>query len=132
MFVTDVWSDVRELTSGYFAGDEAIREKDGTRVHKQQTPIALLLRIILTSSLPNDTVFDPMAGTGTTLVTAMQLYRNAIGIEIDPKYVELIKVRLKTLKPSDDIYQFLKDYEFTPNLEEISGVPINFAQQTRF
>lgn len=127
VLVTDIWSDIRELTSGYFAGDEAIRDKDGTRVHKQQTPIALLLRIILTSSLPNDTVFDPMAGTGTTLVTAMQLKRNAVGIEIDPWFVELIRNRLKTLKPSDDIHQFLKDYEFTSNLEEIAGIPIDFT-----
>ena len=128
MFVTDIWSDIRELTSGYFAGDEAIRDQDGTRIHKQQTPIALLLRIILTSSLPTDTVFDPMAGTGTTLVTAMQLNRNAIGIEIDPKYVEIVKDRLKTLKPSDDVHQFLNYYEFTPNLEKIAGFPIDFAQ----
>ena len=132
MYVTDIWSDIRELTSGYFAGDEAIRDTEGMRVHKQQTPIALLLRVILTSSLPSDTVFDPMAGTGTTLVTATQLNRNTIGIEIDPRYVELIKDRLKTLKPSDDVHQFLKDYDFTPNLEEIAGVSIDSAQQMRF
>lgn len=27
IYVTDVWDDIRELTSGYFAGDEAIRDK---------------------------------------------------------------------------------------------------------
>jgi hypothetical protein len=30
MFVTDVWDDTRELTSGYFAGEEALRHPDGT------------------------------------------------------------------------------------------------------
>ncbi|MCS7190649.1 MAG: site-specific DNA-methyltransferase, partial [Fimbriimonadales bacterium] len=40
MFVTDVWDDIRELTSGYFAGEEAIRDKHGERFHKQQSPVA--------------------------------------------------------------------------------------------
>ena len=39
VYVTDVWDDIRELTSGYFAGNEAIREKSGERFHKQQTPL---------------------------------------------------------------------------------------------
>jgi len=47
VFVTDVWDDIRELTSGYFAGDEALRDNNGERIHKQQSPVALLLRIIL-------------------------------------------------------------------------------------
>ena len=36
VFVTDVWDDIRELTSGYFAGDEALRDEAGNRLHKQQ------------------------------------------------------------------------------------------------
>nr|MBC8521209.1 site-specific DNA-methyltransferase [Methanomicrobia archaeon] len=38
VYITDVWDDVRELTSGYFAGDEAIRDAKGDRVHTQQSP----------------------------------------------------------------------------------------------
>lgn len=129
MFVTDIWADIRELTAGYFAGDEALRDKEGERVHKQQTPVALLLRIILSSSKAGDLIFDPMAGTGTTLVTASQIKRSPIGIEIDPKYVKLIKKRLKTIRPSDDVSQFYKDYEFTPDLEEIWAVPVESGQQ---
>jgi len=94
VYLTDVWDDIRELTSGYFAGDEAIRARDGNRVHTQQSPVALLLRIILSSTLPGDTVLDPLAGTGTTLVVAYQLKRNSVGIEIDSKYIEIIKNRL--------------------------------------
>ena len=56
MYVTDVWDDIRELTSGYFAGDEALRDANGNRLHKQQTPIQLLLRIILSSTNPGDVV----------------------------------------------------------------------------
>ncbi len=70
VYLTDVWDDIRELTSGYFAGNEAIRELNGDRAHVQQSPVALLLRIILSSSLPGDVILDRFAGTGTTLVAA--------------------------------------------------------------
>lgn len=119
-YVTDIWEDIDELTSGFFAGDEAIRDKNnGKRAHLQQSPISLLLRIILSSSKPGDTIFDPMAGTGTASVVAYQLDRKSISIEIDPKYVELIKGRLKNIKLIDDAYGFYNYYKYTPNLKEI-------------
>lgn len=121
MFVTDVWDDIRELTSGYFAGDEALRHPDGERFHKQQSPIALLLRIILSSSKPGDTVFDPFAGTGTTLVTAHQLNRRAFGIELDPANVACIQQRLTTIRDADRIKKYWNDYQHTENLANIWG-----------
>jgi len=119
IYVTDVWDDIRELTSGYFAGSEALRDDKGNRIHEQQSPIALLLRIILSSTVVGDLVFDPFAGTGTTLVVAYQLKRNSIGIEIDPNYVNLIKKRLKSIRAADDILRYRKYYRFTPNLDKI-------------
>jgi site-specific DNA-methyltransferase (adenine-specific) len=119
VYLTDVWDDIRELTSGYFAGDEAFRDREGTRTHIQQTPVSLLLRIILSSTLPGDIVFDPTAGTGTALVVAKQLSRNSVGIEIDPAHVELIKKRLKTLRAADDVSCHYDYYRFTPNLKSI-------------
>ena len=131
VYLTDVWDDTRELTSGYFAGNEAIRDSKGSRVHTQQSPVALLLRIILSSTLPGDTVFDPLAGTGTTLVVAYQLERSFIGIEIDPNYVEIIKKRVKHLRPSDDISKYYDYYRFTPNLREIWQPKGVFTKQRR-
>ena len=119
IYVTDVWDDIRELTSGYFAGDEALRKKDGERFHKQQTPIALLLRIILSSTKIGDSVFDPFAGTGTTLTVANQLDRKAIGIEVDPDNVQCIKDRLVKLRKADNILKYYKEYQYTGNLKEI-------------
>ncbi|MDR0538396.1 MAG: site-specific DNA-methyltransferase [Tannerellaceae bacterium] len=43
----------------------------------------------------NDTVLDPFAGSGTTLKVAKRMYRNSVGIEILPEYVELIKAITK-------------------------------------
>jgi len=121
LYVTDVWDDIRELTSGYFAGDEAIRDKNGERFHKQQAPIALLLRIILSSSKSGDTVLDPFAGTGTTLVTAHQLGRNSVGVEIDPKNSKMIRERLEEIRDPDNIEKYYQDYAYTENLPEIWG-----------
>ncbi len=120
-FVTDVWDDVRELTAGYFAGDEAFKNTDNTRFHKQQSPIALLLRIILSSSKVGDTILDPFAGTGTTAVVAKQLNRNSVSVEIDSTNIECIKKRLSEMRESDEIEKFYRDYVCTENLSEIWG-----------
>lgn len=131
VYVTDVWDDIRELTSGYFAGDEAIREPNGERFHKQQTPVALLLRILLSSTMPGDTVFDPFAGTGTTLVAAHQLKRKSVGIEIDPENVKCIETRLKNLRDADDIEKYYKDYTCTENIDGIwdTSMKIEISQK---
>jgi len=121
VYVTDVWDDIRELTSGYFAGDEAIRNGNGERFHKQQSPIALLLRIILSSSEVGDTVLDPFAGTGTTLVTAHQVGRNSVGIEIDPKNVEMIENRINKIREPDNVEKYYQDYIYTEGLADIWG-----------
>ncbi|MXX84374.1 MAG: site-specific DNA-methyltransferase [Chloroflexi bacterium] len=119
MYVTDIWDDIRELTSGYYAGDEALRNDDGQRFHKQQAPLALLLRIILSSTLPGDLVFDPFAGTGTTLVVARQLNRRGLGVEIDPDNAACIRERLRETRPADDIRRYFEHYQYTENLPEI-------------
>ncbi len=119
IFVTDVWNDIREMTSGYFAGDEALRLKNGDRAHKQQSPVALLLRIILSSTMAGDVVLDPFVGTGTTLVVAEQLERPSVGIEIDPKNVKLIEKRLDEQRDADSIESLRDYYRFTPELGRI-------------
>jgi DNA modification methylase len=120
-FVTDVWNDIRELTAGYFAGDEAFKNADNTRFHKQQSPIALLLRIISSSTRGGDCVLDPFAGTGTTAIVANQLNRNSVSIEIDSANVDCIEKRLSETREADSIEKFYKDYACTENLSEIWG-----------
>lgn len=121
MYVTDVWDDIRELTSGYYAGEEPLRNPDGSRFHKQQSPIQLLLRILLSSSMPGDWILDPFAGTGTTLVVARQLGRNAIGIEKSEENARCIQKRLAQLRKADEIEVYYQDYRYTANLEQIWG-----------
>ncbi|KXA96407.1 modification methylase [candidate division MSBL1 archaeon SCGC-AAA259I14] len=102
IYLTDVWTDIRELTSGYFAGDEPLRDEEGNRVHKQQSPVELLARIILVSSKPGDLILDPFGGTGTTGVVARQLNRNCVLIEKDAYYADVIRDRLEEEREADD------------------------------
>ncbi|GIV21864.1 MAG: methyltransferase [Armatimonadota bacterium] len=119
VYVTDVWDDIRELTSGYFAGDEALRDDRGERIHKQQSPVALLLRIILSSTCPGDAVLDPFAGTGTTGVVAQQLGRSCVLIENSPRNVQVIQRRLAVLREADNVQRYRRYYRFTSDLDRI-------------
>ena len=62
--------------------------------HPTQKPIALLERIILSATNPQDFVLDPFSGGGTTMVASVRLGRRAAGIEMDGQHVELTKRRL--------------------------------------
>jgi len=63
--------------------------------HPTQKPVALLERILLASSNEGDLVLDPFCGSGTTLLAAGNLEREATGIEIESKYVEMSVRRLQ-------------------------------------
>jgi len=122
MFVTDLWDDIKELTAGYFSGTEPILCEDKkTRFHKQQSPLALLVRIILTSSNAGDWVLDPFAGTGTTGCAATQLDRNSISIDNNQKNIDCINTRLNEIREQDKINKYKKCYEHTDNLDKIWG-----------
>lgn len=62
--------------------------------HPCQMPLDLLKRIVSYCSNPNDLVFDPFAGSGTTLRAAVDLGRNAVGVEVSSKYVGVIQNRM--------------------------------------
>src|SRR6266478_4318895 len=57
--------------------------------HPTQKPVALLERILLASTNEGDVVLDPFAGSGTTLLTAFRLRRQAVGCELSLDYVSL-------------------------------------------
>src|SRR5690606_25071523 len=60
-----------------------------------QKPVALLERIITSSSNPGDTVPDPFCGCGTTVDAAQKLERRWIGIDITHLAINLIRTRLR-------------------------------------
>lgn len=63
--------------------------------HPAIMPESLARDHIISWSNEGDLVLDPFAGSGTTLKMAKLRRRNYLGIEISPKYCEIIKKRLK-------------------------------------
>jgi DNA modification methylase len=72
---------------------------NGKKAHSTQKPEALLYRIILASSNPNDIILDPFFGTGTTGAVAKLLGRNYIGIEQNTDYIQFAKERISKVEP---------------------------------
>lgn len=66
------------------------------RKHSAVFPEALPEWFIKLFTQEGDTVLDPFMGSGTTIRVAKRLGRNAVGIEIQPEYVELARSELAT------------------------------------
>lgn len=64
------------------------------RLHPNEKPVAVMERLIVVLSDAADVIYDPFAGSGTTLVAAAQLGRAAVGVEINEAYCEIIATRL--------------------------------------
>ena len=63
--------------------------KKGVLVHPAKFPETMAQEFIEFFTKKGETVLDPMAGTGSTLVAALRAGRNSCGIELNPKYVEI-------------------------------------------
>ncbi len=87
--VSDVWTDIHR-----------IRHKKRRDEHPCQLPVHLLERLLLMSSDEGDIILDPFIGTGTTAIAAKKLGRKFIGIDIDPKYVEIANNKLEYIQPT--------------------------------
>lgn len=75
----------------------------GQRLHTAQKPDRLMNLIIDQFSEPGETVLDPFAGSGATLMAAAMSGRKSIGIEVDERNCEIIARRLtQTFLPFDD------------------------------
>ena len=80
-------------------GDERLKDASGKKVHPTQKPEALLARVLLSASQPDDLVLDPFSGTGTTGAVAKRLGRRFIGIERDPSYAAAATARIDAIEP---------------------------------
>tara|TARA_R100001015_G_C4610052_1_gene165378 strand:- start:87 stop:944 length:858 start_codon:yes stop_codon:yes gene_type:complete len=91
----------------YFDRNSALLKKNIWSIPRSQEanhpapfPEKMVTNIVMSCSKPRDLVFDPYIGSGTTMVVAHQLNRKCYGIEIDPKYCQLIIHKMKKLDPS--------------------------------
>jgi modification methylase len=80
-------------------GEERIKDSNGKKLHPTQKPEALLARVILSASRPDDLVLDPFCGSGTTGAVAKRLGRRFVGLERDKNYAAAAEKRIKAVEP---------------------------------
>ena len=85
--MTDIWWNVNR-----------IKHKKDRDYHPCQLPSSLMERIIRLTTNPGDIIVDALAGTGTTAISARQLGRKYIAIDLDPNYIEIMKEKLQQLE----------------------------------
>ncbi len=88
--LSDVW-DIPYL-------NPKARERTG---YPTQKPLTLLDRIVQIATQEDDWVLDPFCGSGTTLVAAKMLHRNAVGMDTSDDAIALTLARLKELQKSE-------------------------------
>ena len=81
--VTNDWGDIEQASRKETVG------------YPTQKPLALLDRIILSSSNPGDIILDPFCGCATACVAAEKRGRQWMGIDLSPLAAKLVKARLK-------------------------------------
>jgi DNA modification methylase len=65
--------------------------------HPTQKPVALMRKSILNHTKAGELVYDPFLGSGTTLAAAEVTGRACYGLELDPKYVDVVIQRWQGL-----------------------------------
>ncbi len=79
-----------KFQKSWFIHNPPPRQKSVLR-HPAKFPETLAMEFITFFTKLNQVVFDPMAGTGSTLVAALRCGRNAYGIELNPTYAEIAR-----------------------------------------
>jgi modification methylase len=82
---SDVWFDLKGARQKLSNGE--------SRMRSGAFPLELAHRLVAMYSVQGDTVVDPFAGTGTTLLAAMATARNSIGYELNPEFAALIRAQ---------------------------------------
>jgi site-specific DNA-methyltransferase (adenine-specific) len=89
----NLWDDIPAVNS-------QAKERLGWETQK---PVALLERIIATSSNPGDVVLDPFCGCGTALVASQKLGRQWVGIDVTYLSIAVMRARLKDSFGLEDV-----------------------------
>jgi site-specific DNA-methyltransferase (adenine-specific) len=77
-----------------------LKKESKNEYHPTQKPVELPSRAIANSSKINDIIYDCFFGSGSTMVAAHQLNRRCYGMELDPKYCQVIVDRMRKLDPN--------------------------------
>lgn len=83
---------------GWYGGHNAtsvfeVPRPKASEDHPTKKPVDLILPMLQNSSKPGDIVYDPFAGSGSTLIAAESLGRRCYALEIEPAYCDVIAER---------------------------------------
>ena len=99
-----------------------VEREDGTKIqHPTVKPVALMEWLVTLITPPHGVVLDPFAGSGTTLQAARNKGFDAIGIEQDPEYVQLIHKRLREAYPTSSLFDLPRAWE--PDGKPVEEMP---------
>jgi DNA modification methylase len=84
------WQGPNNVSSVFFV-DRPTRSE----AHPTMKPVALIAQQLSNSSLRGETVLDPFAGSGSSLIACEQLGRRCLAIELDPAYCDVIRTRYR-------------------------------------
>lgn len=88
-----------------------IRRPIKSEMHPTMKPIELMERAIKNSSNTNSIIYEPFCGSGSTMVAAHQLNRKCYGMELEPKYCQVIIDRMLKLDSTLQIKRNGKPYK---------------------
>lgn len=83
--------------------------KFNQRVHPNQKPVELFMKILEDYTTPGDIILDAFGGSGTTLYACQETGRKCLMLEISPSYCEVILQRFKDLT-MEDYRQLIVDF----------------------
>jgi len=82
-----------------------------SELHPTMKPVLLISQLVQNSSKPGELIADGFLGSGSTMVAAHQLGRKCYGMELDPKYCQVIIDRMRKLDPTLEIKRNGQPYE---------------------
>lgn len=85
---TGHWQGARDQSTVWMIGGGG--DEDAATVHGTQKPVECMRRPMVNNSGRGDAVYEPFAGSGTTLIAAESIERCCFAMEIDPRYCDVI------------------------------------------
>ncbi len=104
----------------YKYSPDVLRSPNFKPKYPMEKPVEVLIEMIEASTLPNDIVFDPFMGTGSTGVACKITGRRFIGCEIDQKFFSIAEKRISEA--------VLEQRYLTPSNKACSGQGDSAAQ----
>lgn len=95
------WQGARDQSTLWTIGSGG--DEDEATTHGTQKPVECMRRPIVNNSKRGDLVYEPFAGSGTTIVAAESVGRVCLAMEIDPRYCDVIVERWQAFTGSPAI-----------------------------